>query len=211
MPVITYPLDLPSEGKASITIRKRSVSDGTMSPYTGEEQIQVSAGQWWEAQIALPPLKSDASARWEAFFGKLNGREGYFLLGDPIRAVPRGIAKTNPGVPKVRLLHSARVNTVQLKGLPLNAFGYLLEGDHVQIGVGSDARLHQVLFDVDSNASGHGEITVWPSTRYDLAVDTPVTVQNARGCFRLAQPSSEIVRSRPVFSNVGFDAREVVP
>lgn len=208
---ISFPLSLPTDGFAQIGLRMRSVSDGTSSPYTGAEEIQVYPGQWWEAKIALPSLRSDKAALWEAFFGQLNGREGTFLLGDPIRKTPRGAARSNAGTPSIDLLHAPRLKQVQLKGLPADVAGYLLRGDHIQINTGEHARLHQVLVDVDTNEAGKAIVPIWPAIRYAVADETPVVVSGARGCFRLATPVADIERSRPLYTNISIDAREVVP
>lgn len=88
---ITYPLDFPdAHGVASVRITQRAVVAVSMSPFTGSQQAQRHAGQWFEAEVSLPAMYRDAAATWHAFFLALNGREGTFLMGDPSYLRPRG-------------------------------------------------------------------------------------------------------------------------
>ena len=91
---ITYPLALPAHtGIRSVSFRARNAVAYSMSPFTFAGQAHQYAGQMWEADITLPPLRDRADAeQWNAFLVSLNGQAGTFLLGDPNGATPRGTA-----------------------------------------------------------------------------------------------------------------------
>ena len=81
---ITYPLTMPSATQISrVTMRPRTKVAMTMSEFTGKQQVQKHQGQWWEAEVSLPPMLRDDAEDWLAFLTKLNGMEGTFLFGDP--------------------------------------------------------------------------------------------------------------------------------
>lgn len=208
---ITYPLTLPANpGFETIVVRRNSVVGVNPSPYTGAQQTYVFPGQWWEADVAVAVLNKADTAAWEAFSAKLNGREGTFLLGDPLRQTPRGSAAGAPGTPLVDGAHAAAVNEVDLKGLPASADGYLLAGDYIQFGSGSGARLHQLLEDLDSDGAGLGTALIWPRTRAALADEAAVTVAACQGVFRMAQNEHSFARRRGPFTNYGFTCAEAL-
>ena len=49
--------------------------------------------------------------------------------------------------------------------------------------------MFKVLQDVDTDTSGQATVDVWPNVRTSIADNAPVTVQSAKGLFRL--PSNE--------------------
>lgn len=207
---ITYPLSLPSApGFEEITLRRIKVAEMSRNPYEGSQQVQEYVGEWWEADVVLPAQSNAARvAAWEAFAGKLNGRVGTFLLGDPLRATPRGSAAGTAGTPLVDGVHAARVNEIDIKGMPLSATGYLLAGDYIQLGTGSAATLHQLLDDLSSDGAGKGTALVWPMLRGQVNNETAVTVASCKGVFRMAQNDQEFKRSRRMFTNYSFSCIE---
>ena len=104
----------------------------------------------------------------------------HVLLGDPIGATPRGSASSAPGTPVVNGA-SQTGDTLSIDGLPASATGYLKAGDYIQLGSGTGAQLYKVLDDVDSNASGEADLTIWPDLRSSPADDATVVVSNAKG------------------------------
>jgi hypothetical protein len=86
---LTYPLTLPSNGVRNITWRKHSVVAEARYVFTGRRQVFPWPGQWWEADIVLPPMKRAAAEAWVSFLVGLNGKEGAFLLGDTANRLPR--------------------------------------------------------------------------------------------------------------------------
>lgn len=207
---IVYPLSLPSvyEGIASVTIRANSVVGVNRSPYTGSQQVVVYDGQWWEMDVTLPRLTPDKVAGWEAWLRKLNGQEGTFLLGDPLRPFSRGVCAVNAGTPLVDGAVAARAQIIPIKNAPLSISGWMLAGDYIQIGSGISTRLYQLLDDVGTDGAGDAELAVFPKTRAALAGDETVIVSNPKGLFRMATQNVDVSRDRIIFSNIQFSATE---
>lgn len=156
---ITYPLTFPNiNSPSAITIRQRTMVAQTLSPFTGSRQVQKHQGQWWEAEVTLPPMLNATAATWEAFLTKLNGVEGTFLMGDPTRATPRGSAGGTPLVNGA----SQTGNDLIIDGASLSATGWLLAGDWIQLGTSNTSRLYKVLEDVNTDGSGNATIPIWP-------------------------------------------------
>jgi hypothetical protein len=207
---ITYPLALPTQtGIATVNLVARNTIGTTTSPFTYSQQVHKHQGQRWEADIVLPPMKRADAEVWISFFMKLYGQYGTFLMGDPNAATPRGSAATTPGSPLVNGA-SQTGNTLSIDGLPASATGYLKEGDYIQLGTGNDTRLYKVLEDVDTNASGEADVTIWPDLRSSPSNDDPVTVSSARGVFRLTTPTTDWSISTGGFYSLAFGAAEAI-
>lgn len=180
---ISYPLTLPALGLARVRLNAHAVVGVSMSPFTGQQQAQEFPGQWWQAEISLPPLKRADAETWLAFLLKLNGRRGTFLLGHPASATPRGSA---PGTPLVNGAHAAAVNSLATKGWTPSQTGILKAGDLIQLGSGSSARMYKNLADADSDGSGNATLDLWPALRSAAADNDAITTSNCRSVFRLA-------------------------
>lgn len=177
---ITYPLTLPNLGIARIEMRGIERSAISASPFTGSQQVMKHSGQWWEADVTLPPLKRDEAEIWIAFLLSLRGHYGTFTMGDPMGATPQGSASTTPGTPLVNGASQTGA-TLTIDGCPASATGYLKAGDYIQLGYGTSTRLHKVVADVDTDASGGATLDIWPSIRTAPADNATVIVSNTVG------------------------------
>ncbi|MEI4485594.1 hypothetical protein V8J36_05285 [Frigidibacter sp. MR17.14] len=192
---ITYPLEMPDlRSLASITIRSVNVVALSSSQFTLAHQVHAWPGQRWEADIELPRLTRVDAQQWAAWMTSLRGMVGTFLLGDPA-IIKRGTAT------------SAVVSGVSGTGeLSVAMSGSLLAGDHIQIGAGAGARLHQVLAD----QGGDGTLQVWPYLRRTVEGEALI-LTSPKGVFRL---SSNLVEwtMRPANLSAGrsFSAMEVI-
>ena len=182
---ITYPLTAPALPLGrSMDLRGRAVVAHGRSPFTGDGDVQVHAGQWWEMELTLPPMvRADAEA-WTAFLLKLNGKEGTFLIGDRTSAVPRGSAG---GAPLVKGA-SQTGNDLNTDGWPVSQTGVLLAGDYIQLGTGATARLYKLLDDANSDGAGDSTLTVWPeiTAATSPADNAAIVTSSAVGLFRLS-------------------------
>src|SRR6187549_2995594 len=96
---ITFPLSLPNTtSETSVSIRARSVVGVSPSPFTGEQQVYRHPGQMFAAEVSLKPMRRADAEAWICWKLSLNGMEGTFLMGDPLGAVPRGVATGSPVV-----------------------------------------------------------------------------------------------------------------
>jgi hypothetical protein len=181
----TYPLTLPTHtGIASLNWAAENRVAVSQSPFTLQQQVVKHAGQRWSGTYSLPAMQRENAEVWNAFLLRLDGSFGTFLMGDPIGATPRGSAATTAGTPVVNGA-SQTGHELAIDGLPVSATGYLKAGDYIQLGSGSSAKLHKVLEDVDSNASGEATLNIWPDLRSSPSDGATVAVSNAKGVFRL--------------------------
>jgi hypothetical protein len=203
---ITYPITLPQdENIASLRLTARTSVAVSASPFTGQQQVQEHAGQWWEMEMEIPPMLRSDAERWVAFLLKLNGQAGTFLAGDIVGRSPRG---TMTGTPLVNGAVAARAKTIALDGI--TAGQTLLEGDYIQVGSGALTRLHKNLTDVTANGSGQVTLDLWPAVREPIADNAPVTLTNCKGTFRLASNQMGWEIGAATFYGLNIAAREAI-
>ncbi len=179
---ITYPRTLPSHtGLMNVTLRAVNQTSMTMSPFTYKQQIYNHAGQRWEAEVQLPPMRRTNAEQWIAWLLSLNGRSGTFLMGDPLGCTARGALGGTPVVNGA----SQTGSSLSIDGCSNSITGWMKAGDYIQLGAASTATFHKVLQDADTNASGQTTLYIWPSIRTAAADGATVITSNAVGRFRL--------------------------
>lgn len=204
---ITYPLSLPTnKGLAKIRLTANNVVGVSQSPFTAKQQIYKYTGQFWEAEISLPPMKRADAEYWISFLLKLNGSYGTFLLGDPNGGTARGVATGTPLVNG----GSQSGNELVTDGWTNSTTGILKAGDYIQLGSNSSSQLYKVLDDVNSNGSGQATLTVWPDLRTSPADNAAITVSNAKGVFRLSSNAQAWDINEATFYGMTFAAREAL-
>jgi hypothetical protein len=178
----------------------------SQSPFTAVQQVYRYSGQFWEADITLPPMKRADAEYWISFLLKLNGPFGTFLMGDPNGATARGAATGTP------LVNGAGQtgNELVTDGWTTSTTGILKAGDYIQLGTGATSRLYKVLDDVNSDGSGNATLTLWPDLRSAPADNAAITVSNTKTTFRLnsAQTSWDI--NEATIYGLTFGAREAL-
>lgn len=172
---VSYPIGLPvSPGFRRISIQPRTAVGIYVSPFTYQQQTYAHQGQMWTGEFELPPMSRAEAAPWVAALTSLNGAEGTFCFGDPAWATPRGTATGTPAV-----------KGASQTGYDLVTDGWtarieaLKRGDWVQIGLGSSARLYQVVNDANT---GTNQLTysnlftnaAWDTTLYAGTGTVPV-------------------------------------
>lgn len=204
---ISYPLALPTTtGIAKIRISANNVVGVSQSPFTAKQQVYKYTGQFWEAEISLPPMKRSDAEYWISFLLKLNGSYGTFLLGDPNGATARGVATGTP------LVNGASQTGSELitDGWTPDTTGILKAGDYIQLGSGSSAKLHKVLDDVNSDSSGNATLTLWPDLRSAPADNAAIVVSGAKGLFRLSTNQQDWDVNEASIYGMTFPAREAL-
>lgn len=195
-----FPVDI---GMTDVTLRASNIVGQQLGPFNFVREIQVFPGARWEMEIAFLPVERAEAQRLEAFLVSLRGRAGRFRLADPYRSLPLG---SNLGTPLVRVATAAGDEDVLTKGWDPDETDLLKAGDFIEIG----QRLHMVLQDVDSDASGHATVKVWPPVREVHAIDDPLVTENARGVFALDANAPEFTRGVNGFNGALLRAVEVV-
>lgn len=179
---IVYPVQFPNITPRAVNIRARSIVGISQSPFTGQQQVYKHKGQWWEMEVSLPPMFREEAEQVASFLMKMNGQYGTFLFGDPANTLPRGVGT---GTPLVKG-GSQTGNTLLTDGWTSSTTGILKAGDWIQLGSGSATRLHKVLDDVNSDASGNATLLLWPDLRSSPSDNAQITVNTPQGQWRLS-------------------------
>jgi len=179
---ITYPVTFPDVGIRAMNIRARTVVGISSSPFTGQQQVYKHQGEWWEAEVTLPPMKRATAEQVTAFLIKMKGRYGTFLLGDPANTSPRGVGTGTPLVYGADQTGSSLITD----GWTVSTTGILKAGDWIQLGSGSTTTLHKILDDANSDASGIATLEIFPSLRSSPADNAQITKSSPKGIWRLS-------------------------
>lgn len=184
MPAPTYPLSLPAT-PAPVSSRfalRRAVALAE-SPFTGQQQTYEWPLALWTAEIKLPPMKRSTAAEWQAFFMKLHGRRGTFLLGDPDSKNPRGAISLS-ATPTLNSSVAIGDYDVSIAGVG-NSIVAFKAGDYIQIGSASTAKLYMITADATSNGSGVVSVSVEPTIKATASGGAAVTFISPKGVFRM--------------------------
>lgn len=197
----SYPLDMPSTPAPSrSTIRLRRATAMAMSPFTGEQQVQEYPFALWQAEITLPPMRRPDAAAWQAFFLKLRGRRGTFLMGDPDARVALGTATTASvnGAGQTG-------NTLVVDGMGAGAT--LLMGSYVEV---PSNRLHMLVEDAVADGMGAATLTLEPALRSSPTDNAALILSNPRGIWRLTADDAGWDADAASIYGFGFSAVEAL-
>jgi hypothetical protein len=180
---ISFPLALPStRAPARIDWRRESLVGSSEPSFGFVPQVFVWNAERWLAGLAWGTMAQADADDVEAFLLALNGREGSFLLGDPLRTVPRGTwAGQSPLVKGA----SQTGKTLLIDGMtPTTSTGKA--GDWFQLGTTGTSRLYRLTSPFTANGSGEATLDFWPSLRVSPADNAALTLASAKGLFMLA-------------------------
>lgn len=204
----TYPLAFPTvTGLSKISLSVQNVTAISTSPISLSQQVMRRSGQAWGASVIIPPMNRAEAEVWVAFQLRLRGRYGTFLMGDPVGQQSRGIASWWAGTPLVKGATQTG-ETLVIDGAPASQTAYLMTGDYIQIGSGVSTRLHKVLQDADSDATGTVTLNLWPDISISPADNAPVLVKNTQGIFRLASNTTQWDIGSAVTYGISFGVAE---
>jgi len=205
---ISFPRSLPTvTGIANITLRAVNQTAMTMSPFTYKQQIHNHAGQRWEAEVQLPPMRYDKAEEWIAWLLSLNGRAGTFLMGDPNRCTARGALGGTPLVNGAGQTGSS----ISIDGCSSNVTGWMKAGDYIQLGSASTATLHKVLQDADTNGNGEVTLDIWPNIISAPTNNASVITSNTVGRWRLNSGQQDWSVDNAAIYGITFACVQVVP
>lgn len=200
---ISFPLSPPSAPgyQAREFIPATSVGLAE-SPFTFNQQVYAWPGQRLAFTLELPPMDDDEAGEWSAFFLALNGREGTFYLGDPVRTSTKGTAA---GAWLTNGTQVANGTTITISG----GTGVAAKGDWLQFSSGTTSRLHRVT-QVNLSSGNMVSVDVFPRLRSAYTASTSVTFLNAKGLFRLSDLPSEAFDRDSLARGVSFTAIEAI-
>ena len=206
---ISYPLTMPTHtGISQIEFRTTNAVAYSRSPFTFSGQAHAYAGQMWQADVTLPPMRRDAAEQWVAWLVSLKGQLGTFYLGDPLACTPRGSARDANTILVNGAVSSG--GTIVIDSAPTSQNNYLKAGDYMQIGGGPTRQLFKVLQDTDTDGSGEASVDVWPNVRTSIADNASVTVESAKGLFRMASNEQAWSVSEASIYGITFGAMEAL-
>lgn len=202
-----FPITLPDDDFASLSLTGETVVGAVESPWTREEQIFEHQGQLWLLEAAYPPKVGRAAAEpILAALGSLRGKAGSFLLGDTNARTPRGSVAGTPLVDGA----SQTGNSLATKGWTPSATGVLLAGDYIQLGSGATQRLYKLLADADADGAGLATLEIWPRLRESPADSAALTTSDCKGVFRLAGNARPWSVRPPSIYDIALQAREAI-
>lgn len=181
---------------------------------------QDAGNGWWrldiagsydgtDARIALALLSSELEGINDSIG---DGVSGVYLWGAQLEegAEPGTYAKTTiAGTPVVSGAGQTG-EALDTSGWTASQNGVLKAGDLIQLGSGGSTRLHRVLADVDSDASGLATIDIWPRLRASPADGSTVVTANAAGLWRLSDDAASIMLEPALIARVQFSIEEAI-
>ena len=174
----------------------------SLSPFTGQQQIQDWQASFLEASVSMPPLTQAQAQNWIAFLMALRGQANVFQLGDPLARSPRG---SGLGAPLVD--GSGQTGyAVALKGFTANAANVLLPGDWIQIGY----RAYRTVAPANANGTGRLSLAIWPQLREPPNDGDVVILNNTKGLWRLAQNARKWSITAARVYGMQFEIREAI-
>jgi hypothetical protein len=189
---ISYPLTPPAALKASrLSLTGLSAISRNVSPFTMQVQQYNWSGQGWLGTVDCPPMTRTAAEQVVSFL--LMAQRGTFYFQDYANPTARG------SVTGTLTVSSATANgtTLGISG----ATGSFAAGDWIQISTS----LYKIV-QVNSSSS----VDVFPVLRSSYAGGTSITYTNAKGVFRLAEPSTQWSIDTAKFYGVSFNVMEDV-
>jgi hypothetical protein len=150
----------------------------SISPFTGQQQVQDWQASWMEASVSMPALIHAQAQEWIAFLMSLRGQAKVFQLGDPLATAACGSRLGTP------LVDGAGQTGYLLatKGWTASSVGVLLPGDWIQIGY----RIYRTLEIATADGAGKLVLSIWPQLRESPADGDVITLNNTKGLWRLA-------------------------
>ena len=189
---ISYPLTPPAALEASrLSLTGLSAVSRNVSPFTMQVQQYNWSGQGWLGTVDCPPMTRTAAEQVVSFL--LMAQRGTFYFQDYANPTARG------SVTGTLTVSSATANgtTLGISG----ATGSFAAGDWIQISTS----LYKIV-QVNSSSS----VDVFPVLRSSYAGGTSITYTNAKGVFRLAEPSTQWSIDTAKFYGVSFNVMEDV-
>jgi hypothetical protein len=199
---VTFPITLPSAPKPrSFALSTNSATALTLSPFTGSSQVYKHPGEFWTAEIELPPMKRTDAADWIAALTSLRGIYGTMYLPAYGHESPQGSAGGSP----VAYGTSSNNEILNTQGWPASQT-VLKAGDFITV----NNQLLQILNDADSDGSGIVALDIWPRYRGSVSGTPAVTTSNPFGVFRLDANSSRFDLNAALVYGLGFSAMEAL-
>jgi len=170
---ITYPLAFPIQRTANFSLGLTPTVAVARSIFSGAQQVYDWGNSPWSCSFEAIARGRAEWGTLTAFVGALRGQYGTVLIGPRHAVRPRGTTNTT-GVTVATGGAAALARAVNLSGL--GAAKTLLQGDFLQLGTGSAARLHMVTEDATADGSGNATVSIEPALRAAYLAGAAVTL-----------------------------------
>ena len=191
---ISYPLTPPAALEASrLSLTGLSAVSRNVSPFTMQVQQYNWQGQGWLGTVDCPPMTRTAAEQVIAFL--LMAQRGTFYFQDFANPTSRGAITGSLNVA------TATANGTTLTYTNTGGSGLFAAGDWIQISTS----LYKIV-QVNTALS----VDIFPVLRSSYAAGTSITYTNAKGVFRLAEPSTQWNIDTAKFYGVSFNVMEDV-
>ena len=187
---------------ASVEFTAEDTVAVSISPFTGQQQVQDWGASFLEASVSLPALTHIQAQQWIAFLLALRGQANVFQLGDPLAVSPQG---SGAGAPLVDGAGQTGY-TINLKGFTASAADVLLPGDWIQIGY----RIYRTLIAASADSTGRLALSIWPQIRESPSDGTAVVLNRTQGLWRLQNNARKWSISAARVYGMQFDIREAI-
>lgn len=205
----TYPIILPvisGLGPNEFTLDLNSVVGEAVSPFTMSEQEQLWPGDFFTAEVNLPPMLFQQGEQWVSALGQLFGKYGTFLMGDWNRPTPQGPMS---GSPVVNGANASGSNQLNIRGATASVMNWAVAGDYLQVTAsGGLQRIHKILQNASTSSGGDVTLNIRPSIRESLSDGTAIVTTNCMGTFRLTSNKQTWKIDKNRVYIVSFKARE---
>lgn len=161
----------------SLSMRIKTSTVTTMSPFTFQQQTQDFGGKVWEAEVTIRPLTHTEAMQFDAFIQGLGGTVGTFYMGNPLMTHSASTSVTVNGA------HTAGDTTINVTSA--NQGSVVPAGHHIAIG----DHLYVTLTHIPINQNN--TITITPPLRENANDNAAVVVTQPKGVWRLADPKVE--------------------
>lgn len=199
--VVIFPT---SPGFRSVEIGSSNSVAVVKSIFTGQTQTQEWPGaDSWTGTFTLPSLSQQQADLWLSALLQCRGMKNAFLIGDPLKKVPRGSAAGVPAVDGSAAMSAGSI-VLPTAGWATSRANLLLPGDYIQVGY----RLHRVLDPVNSDANGKASIAICPSLREIPQSGQLLVTQQPKGLFRLANNNNSWSADFTKLTNLSFQIAE---
>lgn len=175
----------PNVGFQKMTMRLKSATQISTSPFTFDQQVHQHQGVRWEAEVTLPPLNRAAAKEVEAFFASLRGQAGTFTMGNPLHDV------TATGT-----ITSGTQNATTVTG----TLGGAVAGDYFEV----DGALY-IITGIDSTT-----FDIMPPLRTAISSTTSLDFSLPKGSWRLSSNDIEWDIDQSSFYSFTFACVEAI-
>lgn len=185
---------------AQITLRLSDTQSVSRNPFTRVPADFDWQREIWLGQVRFARRQAAAAAAIRGFLASLRGRREAFWLGDPSARTPQGTQTAD------FVLASGASPGDRTLTVTMDPGATLMAGDYIQLGV----RLHLLAGDATADGVGAATLSIWPAVRDVQSPGAAVISTNARGAWRVADPTRSYNVTPPNFISLALDIEEAL-